>query len=375
MLLRLRAAFHKEFIQFFRAKALVFLVVYMFAEIANCGWALSMDVRNLPLVVVDHDQTSASRALGERLRIAPYFAYHRAEGGADPAHLLASGEAALVLVIPPGFGRDLDRGEHVRVQLLADGTYSNISVLAIGYTSEILEAYNANLHGEWTFRDAARPGLLPLIVHYVRIWYMPGLEYTHWAMVGMIGISVLMLGVLLPAAAIVREKEAGTLEQLLVTPLRPGELIVAKLVPMGLMMVIGLVIGLVEAHWLFGTPVRGSLWLFLGISLLLLFASMGLGAYVGALAHNLLQTLLVTFALLFPMIYLSGTIARIDSMPLAMQWLAYASPLRYYLPLAEGVLFKGVGLEVLAAGVAGLGAYGALLMGAGVWQLRRALAG
>lgn len=374
MLLRLRAAFRKEFVQFFRAKALVFFVIYMFAEIANCGWALSMDVRNLPLTVVDHDQTSDSRALGERFRITPYFDYRRAESGADPEALIASGEATLVLVIPPGFGRDLSRGQEVHVQLIADGTYSNISLLALGYASEILGTYNANLRGEWAFRRAD-PGLLPSIVHAVRLWYMPGLEYTHRAMVGMIGISVLMLGVLLPAAAIVREKESGTLEQLLVTPLRPGELIVAKLVPMGLMMLVGLVIGLLEATWLFGTPVRGSLWLFFGVSLLLLFASMGLGAYVGALAHNLLQTLLVTFALLFPMLFLSGTIARIDSMPPPMQLLAYVSPLRYYLPLAEGVLFKGVGLEVLAAGAAGLGAYGLLLMGAGVWQLRRALAG
>jgi ABC-2 type transport system permease protein len=374
MLLRLRVAFRKEFLQFFRAKVLILLVLYVFAEIANCGWALSLDVRNLPLLVIDQDATSASRALGERFRIAPYFAYRRAEAPTDPGQALTDGEAALVLVIPSGFGRALDRGGPAQVQLLADGTYSNIALLALGYATEILEGYNAAIRGEWAFHHAA-PGLWPQIVHRVRLWYLPGLEYTHRQMVAMLGISALMLGVLLPAAAIVREKEAGTLEQLLVTPLRPGELIAAKLVPMGLVMMVGLLIGLAEARWLFGTPMRGSLWLFLGLSLLLLFASMGLGAYVGAVAHNLLQTLLLTFALLFPMLFLSGTVVKIDSMPPAMQWLTYLSPLRYYLPLAEGVLFKGVGLDVLAAHAAGLAGYGLLLMGAGVWQLRRALAG
>jgi ABC-2 type transport system permease protein len=374
MLPRLLVAVRKEFSQFFRSRALVLLVLYVFAETANCGWALSMDVRGLPLLVVDQDGSSASRALGEHFRIAPYFAYRRAEGAETPETALESGAAALVLVIPSGFARTLDRGEPARVQLLADGTYSNISRLALGYANEILEQHTTSIRVGWAAGDGAT-GLPPTIVNRVRLWYMPGLEYTHWQMVSMLGISSLILGILLPAAAIVREKEAGTLEQVLVTPLRSGELVAAKLLPMGLLMVVGLLIGLIEARWLFGVPVRGSLALFFGLSFLLFFAAMGMGAVIGALAHNLLQTLLLTFALLFPMLFLSGTVAPIDNMPAVMQWLTYLSPLRYYLPLAEGVLFKGVGLEVLAPNAIALGAYGLLLMTIGVRQLRRALAG
>jgi ABC-2 type transport system permease protein len=246
--------------------------------------------------------------------------------------------------------------------------------LALGYANEILEQHTTSIRVGWAAGDGAT-GLPPTIVNRVRLWYMPGLEYTHWQMVSMLGISSLILGILLPAAAIVREKEAGTLEQVLVTPLRSGELVAAKLLPMGLLMVVGLLIGLIEARWLFGVPVRGSLALFFGLSFLLFFAAMGMGAVIGALAHNLLQTLLLTFALLFPMLFLSGTVAPIDNMPAVMQWLTYLSPLRYYLPLAEGVLFKGVGLEVLAPNAIALGAYGLLLMTIGVRQLRRALAG
>lgn len=374
MLLRLRVAFRKEFTQFFRAKVLIILSLYVFAEIANCAWALTMDVRNLSLLVIDQDQSSASRNLGERLRIAPYFAYRRAEGPVDAEAALERGDAALVLVVPPDFARTLERGEPARVQILADGTYSNFAGLALSYVGEILEQYNANLRADWVSRSG-QVGPLPSVLNRVRIWYMPDLAYTHSQMVSMLAVSALMLGVLLPAAAIVREKEAGTIEQLMVTPLQTWEFVVAKLVPMGLVMVVGMTIGLAEARWLFDTPMHGSLWLFFGLSLLLFITSMGLGAYIGAVARNLQQTLLLTFALLFPMLFLSGTIVPVENMPPAMHWLTYASPLRYYLPMAEGVLFKGVGLETLAPNAAALGAYGLLLMGIGVRQLRRALAG
>ena len=372
MIGRLRVTFRKEFTQFLRARAMVFLVLYMFAEIANCGVALTMDIRNLPLLVVDHDRTSVSRALAERFRVAPYFDYRLDDGSANPDLALERGTAALVVVIPQGFARTLDRGELAVVQLLADGTYSNFAALALSYAGEIVERYSGQVRAESTLRTANR-SLPATILSQARIWYMPGLEYAHFTMVSMLATTILILGVLLPAAGIVREKEAGTLEQLLVTPLRPGELVVAKLVPMALLMVVGVMIGLLEARLLFGVPFHGSLVLFFAISVLLFFTSMGLGAYLGAVARNLLQTLLLTFALLFPMLFLSGTVVPVENMPAAVQWITFLSPLRYYLPIAQGILFKGVGLEVFAPNALALGVYGALLMSIGVRQLRRTL--
>jgi ABC-2 type transport system permease protein len=372
MIGRLQVAFRKEFTQFFRAKAMVVLVLYMFAEIANCGVALTMDIRNLPLLVVDYDRTSASRSLSEQFRAAPYFDFRLDDGTTDPGEALQRGTASLIVVIPPGFARTLDRGEPVSVQLLADGTYSNFAALALSYAGEIVDRYSGQVRAESTLRTAS---LSPpvAILNQARIWYMPGLEYAHFAMVSMLGTSILILGILLPAAAIVREKESGTMEQLLVTPLRPGELVAAKLVPMGMLMVVGVGIGLLEARLLFNVPFHGSLALFLAMSFLLFFTSMGLGAYIGAVAHNLLQTLLLTFALLFPMLFLSGTIAPIENMPIFMQWITFVSPIRYFLPIAEGILFKGVGLDVVAPNALALGVYGMLLMTVGVRQLRRTL--
>jgi ABC-2 type transport system permease protein len=371
---RLRAAFRKEFVQFFRSTVLVVLVLYAFAEPVLCGLALTMDVRNLPLLVVDQDRSSASRSLAERFRIAPYFAYTYADGGVDPDQALEKGDAALVLVIPRGLAAALGRGEPASVELLADGTYSNFAALALADATQIVSNYNVSVRTNAAVRGGGSGGL-GMIVNRVRMWYMPGLEYTHEQMLAMLGISALLLGVLLPAAAIVREKEAGTLEQLMVTPLRPVELVIAKLVPMGLLMMVGLVIGVAEARLVFGTHMRGNLSLFFGLSVLMLFTSMGLGAYIGAVARNLLQTLLLTFFVLFTLGFLSGTIVPVANMPLILQWLSYLSPIRYYLPIATEILSKGLGFEYVAPNAIALGVYGLVLMTIGARQLRRTFAG
>jgi ABC-2 type transport system permease protein len=374
MVLRLRAVFRKEFVQFFRSTVLVVLVLYAFAEPVLCGLALTMDVRNLPLLVVDQDRSTASRSLAERFRIAPYFAYTYADGAVDPDQALEKGDAALVLVIPRGLAVALDRAEPASVELLADGTYSNFAALALADATQIVNDYNVGLRTTASIRGGESGGL-GMILNRVRMWYMPGLEYTHEQMLAMLGISALLLGVLLPAAAIVREKEAGTLEQLMVTPLRPVELVIAKLVPMGLLMMIGLVIGVAEARLVFGTHMRGNPVLFFGLSVLMLFTSMGLGAYIGAVARNLLQTLLLTFFVLFTLGFLSGTIVPVANMPLILQWLSYLSPIRYYLPIATEILSKGLGFEYVAPNAVALGVYGLVLMTIGARQLRRTFAG
>ena len=372
MLLRLRVAMRKEFLQFFRATVLVLLVLYTFAEPLNCALALTMDLRGLPLLVVDQDRSGASRALAERFRIAPYFAYAYVDGAADPDRELERGAAQLVIIIPAGFARALDRREPANVQLLADGTYSNFAALALADANGIIAGYNADVHTDPALRGGNASGA-PGIVNRVRMWYMPGLEYTHEQMLAMLAISALLLGVLLPASAIVREKEAGTLEQLMVTPLQPAELVAAKLLPMGLLMLVGLGIGVLEARLIFGAHLRGNLGLFFGMSVLMLFTSMGLGAYVGAVARNLLQTLLLTFFVLFTLGFLSGTVAPIANMPLPLQLLSRLSPISYYLPIITDILTKGLGLEVVAPNAIVLGVYGIVLMTLGVRRLRRAL--
>ena len=193
-------------------------------------------------------------------------------------------------------------------------------------------------------------------------------------MLTMLAISVVVLGILLPAASIVREKEAGTFEQLMVTPVSAAELITAKLLPMIAIKLVGLTIGIALSLWVFDVPLRGSVLLFYGISLVMFLSSMGIGVMLGVFAQNMQQTLLLGFFIFFPMAFLSGTVVPINNMPQALQWLTYISPLRYYVDVTLGVFLKGVGLDVLWPQTVALAALGMIFLSTSVFQLRRSLA-
>jgi ABC-2 type transport system permease protein len=203
---------------------------------------------------------------------------------------------------------------------------------------------------------------------------MPQLKSVHFIMLTMLAISVLLLGVLVPAAGIVREKEAGTLEQLMITPITGAELIVAKIVPMILLKLVGLTIGIAMSMWLFGVPLRGSLLLFYGISVLMFLSSSGIGVLMGTVAQNMQQTLLLAFFILFPLAFLSGTMVPISNMPIILQWLTYLSPLRYYVDATLGIFLKGVGLEILWPQALALAVYGLVLLGISTLRFRKSLA-
>ncbi|MFQ5615297.1 MAG: ABC transporter permease, partial [Anaerolineales bacterium] len=242
---RLFGLMRKEFIQFFRDKALVILIIYVFLEIALCGWALTLDVKNMPAAVYDADRSTESQALlraFSRLDNFNLVEYVENPGAVDA--LMDSGEAQVVFVIPAGFSRALASGDTAEVQLLVDGSNGAIAGQALAITGGLLREYNQEI----TLTKVARSGqtrhaFLPQVKNLVRIWYMPQLKYVHFVMLTMLAISVLILGVIIPAAGIVREKEAGTFEQLMITPITGAELIIAKIIPMLLVKLVGLSLG------------------------------------------------------------------------------------------------------------------------------------
>jgi ABC-2 type transport system permease protein len=208
---------------------------------------------------------------------------------------------------------------------------------------------------------------LPAVASQVRIWYNPQLEFRHFMAISMVVVAALMVGVITAAAGLVREKESGTIEQLMVTPLRSDELVAAKAAPPFAISMLALAPSLVIAK-AFGVPLAGSLALFVGASASALAAFLSIGFFIGTLAENLQQALLLAFLVLFPLMFLSGTIVPIESTPIVMQWLSYLSPVRYYMEIALGILLKGVGLDVLWPQVA------ALVVTAGVlttWSIAR----
>lgn len=378
---RLLSLIRKEFIQTFRDVPIVILVVYTFAEIALCGWALTMDVKNVPTAVVDRDNSPASRALLDEFRQTEAFNldFFPADEN-ELVKLLDSGQASLGLIIPPGLGRDLTGGEPANIQVLADGTKPNEALLSLSYVNQIVRRYSSEIEVQ-RLNQSGKQALInkaPSVINNVRAWYLPELRYIHFVMVSMVALAVIMLGVLLAAAGIVREKENGTMEQLMVTPIRPFELIVAKVAPMILLEIVGLIIGLAISYFVFGVAPHGNLIatisLFISLSTLAFLASSGIGIWIATYAHNLMQALLLAFFVLFPMMFLSGTITPVTAMPIWLQRLSYISPMRHYLSLSLGVFLKGVGLDVVWPHVAALIGFTFLILWIALRRFRRSLA-
>ncbi|MCF6093441.1 ABC transporter permease [Microaerobacter geothermalis] len=369
---RMGSMIRKEFIQFFRDIPLVLIVLYMFVEVAVCGWALTMDYKNVSIAVMDMDKTEKSQELINQFRQSDKFqvtAYPMEEG--ELAELLDKGTVKMGVVIPANFSESLTRGEGATVQLVADGENSTMAAQAIGNSMEVIGTYSA----EWINKKMGFDVLdqIPL-KNIVRIHFASDLNYTHFVMISMVSITVVLLGILMAAAVFIREKESGTLEQLMVTPIRPGELIFAKMLPMSVIKMVGLTIGVSMSFVFFDVPIRGSLLLFYVLSLLVFISSSGLGIYIATVANTMQQALLLSFFVLFPLMFLSGTLVPVENMSPVMQWLSYFSPLRYYTNISMGIFLKGVGISVLWPDVLALVIIGGFLFFISLRRLKKQLA-
>ena len=371
---RLTALVRKEFLQFFRSKPLIILVVWTIAvEIVICAYSITYDVKHLRLAIRDLDDSPASRELVSRFARTEYF-----DVGARPPssraldELLETSGATVGLVIPRDFARRIDQGLTASAQLLVDGSNSNSALIALGYSSRIVGAYSRELDWQRLRAVVGDVGPAPAVRNERRAWYNPALRSVHFEVVSMLTLAVMMIAVILPAAGLAWEKEAGTIEQLLVMPFRPWELMLAKVVPTFVVSLTSLALAL-WVPWWFSVPIRGSLVLFFVLSALFLWSSLGLGLLLGTLAENLQQALLLAFFTIIPVLVISGVLVPVESMPGAIQLLSLLSPLRYYLEITLGIFLKGVGIEVLWPQAAAMGGLGLGILAVGLWRFRRQL--
>lgn len=370
---RLGAAVAKEFRQFMRDRMLIGLIVWLYtAEVVLCTYALSFDVRNLSLGVYDEDRTPLSARVVERFTATEYFG--RLTPFSGPAQIdraLDAGRVDLALVVPPGFAADVAAGRGGALQVLLSGVNSNAANAARGYAATIVGRLGHELVAE---QLAARGAAvrLPQVDLRTRVRYNPQLDFRYFMAISMIVIAALTVGVLASAASMVREKESGTAEQLMLTPLRRGEVVLAKMLPPFAAGLFALSPSIGILAW-FGVPFRGSVALFVAASALALAVCLGMGILISTFARTLQQALLIAFFVLFPLMFLSGTIVPLESMPEPMQALSAASPIRHYMEIALGVVLKGVGIEALWPQFAGLAAIGAALALAAFQRLKRHL--
>ena len=371
---RVRALIKKEFIQFFRYRPLVFLVIWTIAvEIAICAYAITYDVTHLSLVVQDMNGSQESRELVSRFAQTEYFDIKYAGVTVQEIEdLLDSEQVDIGIAIPPDFSRRLAQGLQSSVQILLDGSNSNAALIALGYAERIIRSYSRKIEVNRLQKTAGIGEPLPAITNQLRSWYNPDLKSVHFVVVSMLVLGVMMIATIHPAAAVAWEKEAGTIEQLMVMPFRPWEIMVAKVAPTFVVSLGSLALAL-WVPWWFEVPIRGSLLLFFALTAIFLFSSLGWGLFLGTLAENLQQALLLAFFSIFPILVISGTLVPVESMPQPIQLLSYLSPLTYYMEIGLGIFLKGIGFDLLWRQVLAMTGLGLIIFSCGIWQFGRRL--
>ncbi|HZD05642.1 MAG TPA: ABC transporter permease [Longimicrobiales bacterium] len=369
--LRLRQMIRKEVRQLFRdpkTKRIIFIAPVL--QLILFGYAVNTDVRHLATFVVDHDRTAESRLVVGAFTASEYFDV----AGRDPdpdamARALDRGAAAVGLAIPAGFAADLAAGRSPAVQILVDGTSSNTATVAQGYATRIVQEFGRRRSeatgGAGLAADGGRagtPGTPAGIVLEPRAWYNPSLEHRVYNEPAVIGVIVVLMCLLLTSMGVVREREMGTLEQLLVSPLRPSELILGKTIPVAGVAMIQLAIVTAVALLWFHIPLRGSVLAMIIAALVFILSGLAAGLLISTLASTQQEAFLVMYLFILPTIVLSGFLYPVDTMPEVFQVLTLANPLRHFLEVVREIFLKGAGfaevwqqlLVLLGMAVAGL---------------------
>ena len=312
------------------------------------GYAVSLDVRHVKLVVVDRDGTPASRALVARFTGSAYFdAVARTADENAARGWIDAARASAILQVNAGYERNLRGGRGAPVQLIVDGSDSNTARFVVNYATQIAATANAELLVDQARRQTGREFSAGRVDLQPRAWFNADLESRNFYVPGIIAMLVMLVSLMLTSMAIVREKEAGTIEQIMVTPIRPVEFILGKCAPFA---VIGFIntamVSAIALLW-FDIPFRGSFpLLLLGVALFLL-STLGVGLFISTVSQTQQQAMMTTFFFFFPAMLFSGFIFPIANMPIVIQWISLFDPLRYMLVVIRGVFLKGVGLDVL----------------------------
>ncbi len=344
-------------------------------QLTMLGYAATTDVKNVPLVIVDQDRSPASRELISRFDASPYFSIAGTVSSVrevDP--WLERGRAWLALNIPADYHQLIDSGRPATVQVIADGTDSSSTGVAMGYAATLVGAYNEELVQKRMTAAGTAAAPPAAIEARIRVWFNPELESRYFMIPGIVALLLLVITTNLSSMAVVREKELGTLEQLNVTPVTRWQLIVGKLVPYGAIGIIDVLLVTTVAVFWFKVPLLGSPLLLLFTSCIYLLTTLGLGLFISTISSTQQQAMMTaTFFVMTPMMYLSGFIFPIENMPAVIQPFTYLIPLRYFIVIVRGIFLKGVGWHVLWPQIAALATWGVVIVGLAVARSRKTL--
>jgi ABC-2 type transport system permease protein len=365
----------KEFIQFRRDKRMM-LVSFLapVVQLLLLGYAATTDIRDIPMLVYDQDRTSTSREFVNQFVNSGYFVVtHQVNSTDEIDPLIENGQVWVALVIPNNFTSNLLAMRPSAVQLLADGSDANSAGISIGYASQIIGKYSQSVLLE-VVKKTPMPVKTGRLVPEVRVWYNPELTSRNFMVPGVLAMVLMIITMTMTSLAIVKEKEIGTLEQLMVTPIKPFQLIVGKLLPFIVIGAIDVALVLVVAKFWFAVPLRGSIFLLLGLSCLFVLTTLGLGLFVSTISKTQQQAMMTAqFFFFMPFIFFSGFTFPIENMPKLIQYVTYAIPLRYYIVIIRGIFLKGVGVAELWPQVIALLIFGVVIFTLSVVLFRKRL--
>jgi ABC-2 type transport system permease protein len=374
MIERLRCMLVKEFLQVLRdARMRAVIIVVPVAQVMVFGYAVSTDVRDVRTAVCDRDGTPESRELLDRFQGSGYFRFvRRLESERDVRDALDRGNVRAVLRIDRGFGGAIQGGRTARLQLLLDGTDSNTASLVLKYAGQVAASYNAQIASSRFRRRTGRALPVPVVLAE-RAWFNPNLDSRNSFLPGVIALLVMVVALLLSSMAIVREKEVGTIEQIMVTPIGRLEFVLGKTIPFALIGFLDVVLITVVAVFWFHVPIQGSPFLLLAATGLYLLSALGVGLLISTVSRTQQQAMMTAFFFMQPAFLLSGFLYPIANMPAAVRWLTYADPLRYFLVIIRGVFLKGAGIGILWPQMAALAVLGAVLLALAAARFRKTL--
>lgn len=349
MIERIRQILIKEFIQMFRDKKMMGIIFIMpVLQTLVFGYAVTTDVRNITTAVYDLDNTVVSRELTARFVQSGYFkVIEYVNNEMRVRELVDRGKVRAVIHMNAGFAGNLRAGRSVQLQLIVDGTDSNAAGVILDYSAKIVAQFSKKiLITRLTLVKGAYQ--MPAGVDMqTRAWFNENLESRNFYVPGVIAIIVMLITLMLTSMAVVREKEIGTIEQIMVTPIRQIEFILGKTVPFALIGFADVILITVIGVFWFEVPIRGNLFLLFFATALYIMTTLGIGLFISTVSQTQQQAMMSTFFFYFPAVLLSGFMFPIANMPRAIQWLTYLNPLRYFLEIIRGIFLKGIGTEIL----------------------------
>lgn len=338
---RIKQMIIKEFIQVFRDRRMIAIVFFTpVMQLLAFGYAVTTDVNNISTAVYDLDKSYESRELIKRLKSSGYFnVRYFAESHGKMQELLDRGKITAAIQINRGFSSDLKNNRNTEIQILIDGTDSNTATVAMDYANRIIMKYAKDMRAQ-----RVEPVKIDL---RIRAWYNPDLRSRNYNVPGVIAIVIMLTCLLLTSMAVVREREIGTMEQLMVTPLRPVELMLGKTIPFAIIGFFDVfLVTMVGVFW-FDIPIKGPIELMPLATAIYLLSVLGIGLFISTISRTQQQAMMATFLFYIPAVLLSGFMFPIENMPEIIQYGTYINPLRYFLVIIRGIFLKGNGISIL----------------------------